>query len=213
MNRAVGYIRISKAETRSHSLEYQEAEIRKAATAFGYEIVSIYSDNGISGKTMNRPGIIAVQKLVIDNKIDAVICFKSDRISRNGIDSVMFESLLASKKVAYISVTEGLIGAQDEDPLMPYLRGGLNQRERMIISLRTRKALSLKKEKGEKLGANPYGQDDQEQRLVERIHYLHQLGYSSRKMLQVLTDEGFSGRRGKLHKTTILNILNRQKAA
>ena len=107
---------------------------------------------------------------------------------------------------------EGLIGGSTEDPLQPFLRAGLNERERIIIAQRTKRALARKREKGEKLGANPYGQNATEKALVERIHRLHRLGFSSRKMLQVLIEEGFSGRRGKLHKTTILNILNRKAA-
>jgi len=58
MKKAVGYIRISKSESKSVSLEYQTAEVEQTALANGYRLIAIESDNGISGKSMaNRIGI------------------------------------------------------------------------------------------------------------------------------------------------------------
>lgn len=198
MKKAVGYIRISKAETRSVSLDYQAIEVSRAAIAHGYEIISIQSDDGISGKAMaNRPGIQTVMNMVITKEIDAVICYKSDRISRNGIESLSFESLLKSKNIEYISVTEGTIGSKDEDPLMPFLRGGLNQRERMIISMRTKSALQRKKELGVRLGAERFGMNDPtEKAALDRCIELNKLGLSQRKIADTLNMEGYKPRRG-----------------
>lgn len=220
MKQAVGYIRISKCESKSISLEYQRTEVEKTALAHGYTLVSIQSDNGISGKSMaNRPGLQAVLNMLNGkSKIQAVICFKSDRISRNGVESIMFESLLASKNVAYISSTEGVIGDSNEDPLLPFLRGGLNQRERMIISMRTRKALNLKRERGERLGGGiRYGQtvqngqvvqNESELAIVNRTRQLKAMGYSTRAIAQILNDEGYKPRRGTAFKQTqIVRIL------
>ena len=218
MKKAVGYIRISKSETKSVSLEYQKAEVEKTALAHGYSLISIECDNGISGKSMaNRPGLQNVLNML--SKIQAVICFKSDRISRNGIESILFESTLASKHVAYVSVTEGIIGTQEEDPLMAYLRGGLNQRERLIISMRTKKALNLKRERGERLGGGiRYGQSVQngqvvqnaaEMAVVERTRELKTMGYSTRAIAQILNETGFKPRRGTVFShVQVFRILN-----
>lgn len=221
MKKAVAYIRISKSETKSVSLEYQKAEVEKTALAHGYSLIAIECDNGISGKSMaNRPGLQAVLNMLNGkNDIQAVICFKSDRISRNGVESIMFESTLASKNIAYISATEGIIGDSNEDPLLPFLRGGLNQRERMIISMRTRKALNLKRERGERLGGGiRYGQtvqngqvvqNDSEMAVVKRTQELRGLGYSTRQIAQILNETGFKPRRGNVFKQTqVCRILN-----
>jgi site-specific DNA recombinase len=219
MKKAVGYIRISKSETKSVSLEYQKAEVERTALAHGYSLIAIEADNGISGKSMaNRPGLQAVLNLVNSKSaIQAVICFKSDRISRNGVENIMFESLLASKKIAYISASEGILGDSTEDPLMPWLRSGLNQRERMIISMRTKKALDLKKEQGYRLGAAKYGQsiqngqavqNESEIAIVNRTRELKAIGYSTRAIAQILNDEGYKPRRGSIFKQTqIVRIL------
>lgn len=218
MRTAIGYLRISKNETKSVSLDYQRAEVERTALAHGYKLIGFEVDNGISGKSMaNRPGIQNVINVVNNKKAHAVVCYKSDRVSRNGIESIHFESLLAAKKVAYLSATEGIIGSQDEDPLLPFLRGGLNQRERAIISMRTKAALDRKRQLGERLGGGiKYGQavvngevvqSESEAALVRRVYELKDLGYSTRKMLSVLSAEGYKGRRGSLHQTTICRIL------
>ena len=147
-----------------------------------------------------------------------MICYKSDRISRNGIESIMFESLLNSKIVVYLSVSEGIIGDINEDPLMPWLRGGLNQRERLIISMRTKAALNRKRERGERLGGGiRYGQsilngnvveNTSEIAIVTRIKQLNSLGYPTRKIAEIVNSEGFKPRRGQyFRQTQIIRIL------
>ncbi len=219
MKNAVAYLRISKNESKSVSLDYQLAEVQKTANSNGYKIVQVEVDNGISGKAMaNRPGIQNVINLVNMKAIDAVCCYKSDRISRNGIQSIQFETMLAANSITYISVVEGVIGNASEDPLMAFLRGGLNQRERMIISIRTKAALQRKREKGERLGGGiKYGQsvnngnivqNTSEMAIVTRCRELRGLGYSTRKIATALNLEGFKPRRGTMfHQTTVCNIL------
>ncbi len=219
MQTGVGYLRISKNESRSISLEYQKIEVDKLAVSKGYKLISIESDNGISGKSMaNRPGIQNVITMVNNKTVNAVICYRSDRISRNGIESIMFENLLNTNKIAYYSVTEGLIGDIDEDPLLPWLRSGLNQRERMIISMRTKAALNRKRECGERLGGGiRYGQSVQdghivqneyELKIVKRTYELHSQGYPTRKIAEKLNQEGFRPRRGlAFYQTQIIRIL------
>ena len=219
MKTAVGYIRISKSESKSVSLDYQQTEVEKLAVSKGYELISIESDNGLSGKSMaNRPGFQNVLNMVNKKIVEAVICYKSDRISRNGLESIMFENLLITKKIAYWTVTEGLLGDVNEDPLLPWLRSGLNQRERMIISARTTAALNRKRERGERLGGGiKYGQSIQnghivqnelELKIVQRTCELQCLGYSTRRITETLNQEGFRPRRGtKFYQTQIIRIL------
>jgi site-specific DNA recombinase len=215
----IGYLRISKNESRSVSLSYQKIEVDKLAVSKGYRLISIESDNGISGKSMiNRPGIQNVINMVNNKLINAVFCYKSCRISRNGLESIMFENLLNTNKIAYFSVAEGLIGDSNEDPLMPWLRSGLNQRERTLVSMRTKSALNRKKERGERLGGGiRYGysvingqiiQNEYEQNIVKRTYELQCLGYSTRRIAETLNKECYKPRRGsQFRQTQIIRIL------
>jgi site-specific DNA recombinase len=87
----------------------------------------------------------------------------------------------------------------------------------MIISMRTKKALDLKKEQGYRLGAAKYGQsiqngqavqNESEIAIVNRTRELKAIGYSTRAIAQILNDEGYKPRRGSIFKQTqIVRIL------
>lgn len=101
---------------------------------------------------------------------------------------------------------------------MRFIRAGLNQRERKIISLRTREALQRKREKGERIGGRPaYGwmvqdgklvPDPAEQTAITRMKELKGKGYSVSEILQALKEERICTRKGTLFtKTQVLRIL------
>jgi site-specific DNA recombinase len=205
---ALGYGRISKDEEGSVSLDYQQAEIRKLAMAQGLRLTGIELDNGISGKAMgNRPGLQAVLATVDAQAVDAVLVYKSDRLSRDGMDSLQIEKLCLLRGVTLLSATEGtLTNDSVDDEFMRFIRAGLNQRERKLISLRTRQALQRKREKGERVGGRPaYGwkvvrgelvEDLDEQEVIGKVQRLHAQGYSTREIVETLRADGAVTRKG-----------------
>lgn len=217
--KAIGYIRISKEEEGSVSLDYQKTEIRKLAKAKGYRLVRIEKDNGISGATIaKRPGVQSVLKAVEGREVDALIVYKSDRMSRDGMESLQIEKLLLQRQVKYLSVVEGELNSDSvDDEFMTFVRAGLNQRERKLVSLRTRQALQRKKEKGEHLGRPRYGfkvvrkalvKDKKEQAVIEKIKTLKDQGTSLKRISLRLTEEGILSRSGKpFAASTIMSIL------
>lgn len=217
---AIGYARISKAEKKSVSIEYQVAEIKKLAMVQGYRLTNIEIDDGISGKSIkSRPAVQRVLEAVNQKKIDSVIVYRSDRMSRDGLEGLHIEKLFTDRGVKYLSCTEGLLaGGSVDDIFMGFIRNGLNQRERHIISLRTRQALQLKKSKGERLGSQSrYGykvenrlliQVPEEQELINRVKKLKQLGLSSYKITDVINSEGYTTRKNtQFTRTQIVRIL------
>jgi site-specific DNA recombinase len=220
MKTALGYVRISKDEEGSVSLDYQQAEIKKLCRREGLNLVGIEADEGISGKSLkNRPGVQRVLQAVEDRAIDAVVVYKSDRMSRDGLESLQVEKLFLKRDVAYLSVTEGDLTADSvDDEFMRFIRAGLNQRERKLISLRTRQALARKKERGERVGGRPrYGwqvvdgelvPEPEEQRAIARMHELRAQGYSTREIMEALKREGIRTRKGtRFSQTQIVRVL------
>ena len=57
MKPAVAYLRISKNESRSVSLDYQKAGVERVAIAHDYQIIDVQIDNGISGKAMEKQAL------------------------------------------------------------------------------------------------------------------------------------------------------------
>lgn len=222
MGKALGYTRISREEEGSVSLDYQRAEIEKFCRREGLTLVGIETDQGISGKALaNRPGVQRVLQAVDDREVDAVVVYKSDRISRDGIESLQVEKLFLRRGVDYLSVTEGNLTADSvDDEFMRYVRAGLNQRERKLISLRTRQALQRKREKGERIGGRPpYGwkvEDGElvphsdEQHAIGRMKALQAKGYTTREIVEALRQEGIRTRKGTwFTQTQICRVLRK----
>lgn len=218
--KALGYARISKDEENSVSLDYQEAEIRKCCEREGLSLVGIEIDNGISGKAIkNRPAVQRVLQAVELKAVDFIVVFKSDRMSRNGLESLQIEALMQQRGVAYLSTTEGRLDNDSvDDEFLSFIRAGLNQRERKLISLRTRTALQRKKERGERIGGRPaYGwrvvngelvPEPREQEAIARMKALQAKGYTTREIVKALEQEGFRTRTGSLFcQTQVVRIL------
>jgi site-specific DNA recombinase len=217
---AIGYARLSKTSDRSVSIEYQKDAIRKLADAQGYQLIAIEIDNGLSGKSVEaRPAVKRVIEMVNSGKIDAVIVYRSDRLSRNGIEGLLLEQTFRTNNVKYWSFEEGLIANNsDEDEFFGFVRNGMNQLERRKISKRTREALALKKAKGERVGCQlPYGQTvingnvvevASEKEIIRRIKELRNAGMSSYKVTAAINAEGYLTRKNTaFSRTQIVRIL------
>jgi site-specific DNA recombinase len=209
MKTAIGYTRISKEDENSVSLDYQKAEIKKLCQKEGFTLIEIETDEGISGKSIEaRPAIQRVLQAVDNNEIDSVVVYRSDRISRDGLESLQIEKLFIRRGVSLLSVTEGCLTSDNlDDELLRFLRAGLNQRERKLISLRTRQALQRKKEKGERLGRPRFGfkvekkelmEDPEKKKALTRIHDLKKNGLSIRQIVQVLASEGINLKKSRV---------------
>jgi len=207
--KAIGYARISKDDKNSVSIDYQVTDIQRYATNNGFELIGIEVDNGISGKDIkHRPAFLRVLDLVETKSVDAVIVFKSDRTSRNGLESLQIEAVFEKNKVQYLSVSEGKLTAGSvDDEFMAFIRAGLAQRERKLIGYRTRRALAQKKEKGERIsGRAPFGYmfegnmvvvNPHEQHIIDRIECLKAAGFSIRAIQRQLEVEGHRNRNNK----------------
>lgn len=97
MMRVAGYGRVSTIEQalKGTSAEEQENKIRKECQHKNYELYRIYTDKGISGKTLKiRPGI---QSLISDakaGKFEMIMFTKLDRVSRTLRDLLNFWDLI-----------------------------------------------------------------------------------------------------------------------
>lgn len=94
VHRAVIYARYSSHNQREASIEQQVAACRAHAQTLGVEVVDVYEDKAISGKTDRRP---AFQRLLRDAEkglFDCVLAWKSNRIGRNMMQALVNEARL-----------------------------------------------------------------------------------------------------------------------
>jgi len=220
MKSAATYIRISKDDENSVSLDYQQTEIERLCVRESLTVTIAECDDGISGKLLsNRPGVQRILQAIDQRAVDVVVVWRSDRLSRDGEDSLRIETLCIRRGVRLLSCTEGELTKDDLDAeFMRFVRAGLNQRERKLISFRTRQALMRKREKGERIGGRPaYGwkveggrfvTDPEEQRCISRIVELRDQGCSTREIARALEREGFRTRRGTaFSQTQVVRVL------
>jgi site-specific DNA recombinase len=110
LKRAVIYVRVSTKEQvdEGNSLNTQEKLCREYCIKNGYEVVIVYIEQGESAKTALRTEL---QKMLLfcsdkKNKIDAVIIYKLDRLSRNTDDYSQLRILLKRYGVEIKSTSE-----------------------------------------------------------------------------------------------------------
>jgi site-specific DNA recombinase len=105
--RAVLYLRQSTEKEESISMELQESSCREHCKKKGYDVVAVYSDPGISGRTFKRPGVAKAMDMIERKDADVIVLWRWNRLSRN--TSHWF---LAAEKVESVG---GRIESAEED--------------------------------------------------------------------------------------------------
>jgi DNA invertase Pin-like site-specific DNA recombinase len=150
-------------------LAAQQGAITRFAAAEGREVIASFVEveTGKGADALNRrPKLAAAIRAARKNKA-AVIVSKLDRLSRD----VHFISGLMTHKVPFIVAELG----PDVDPFVLHLYAALAEKERALISKRTKEGLAAAKAKGRKLGG-PRGQSEANKRAaVERAEALRPL--------------------------------------
>lgn len=103
------YVRVSTTEqaTEGYSLGEQESRLRAYAAAQGWTINACYVDPGYSGAKLDRPGIQAVIEDAEQHRINKVVTYKLDRLSRSQKDTLyLIEDIFQANGVDYVSMTE-----------------------------------------------------------------------------------------------------------
>ncbi|MDW8283118.1 MAG: recombinase family protein [Myxococcales bacterium] len=128
-----------------------------------------YDDGGFSGATTQRP---ALERLLADidaGKIDAVVVYKVDRLSRSLLDFAKMMEKFEKKQVAFVSVTQQFNTGNSMGRLVLNLLLSFAQFECEMIAERTRDKMSAARRKGKWVGGRPtlgYDVDPNGRRLV-----------------------------------------------
>lgn len=103
------YLRVSTQEQakEGYSIGEQESRLRDYSKAMRWDIHKVYIDPGYSGADTNRP---ALQDLIFDvenRKIEKVIVYKLDRLSRSQLDTLyLIEKVFLANNCDFVSMTE-----------------------------------------------------------------------------------------------------------
>lgn len=103
------YTRVSTREQAegNYSLGEQEARLKAYCSARDWTVANVYSDAGFSGGNTDRP---ALQKMINDiqrKKIELVLVYKLDRLSRSQKDTLtLIEDVFIKNNIHFVSVNE-----------------------------------------------------------------------------------------------------------
>ena len=222
MKRAVGYIRVSTSEqaTEGISLDNQKAKIKAYCALQDLDLVGIIEDAGKSGKDLRREGVQELTSKVKGRKIDAVVVYKLDRLSRKVLDTLTLIETFEKAGITFHSLNEKIDTGTAMGRFFLNITASLAQMERDLISERTKDALQLKIMNGERAGQVPYGWTlagdgktlipvEREQEAILFTRELRAQGYSYRAICEELDRSGYEPSGQKWHPKTVGSILKR----
>src|SRR3989338_5521926 len=139
IKKLIGYCRVSTDNQKEEgTIEIQEHAIREHAEAKGYNLVTIFRDNGVSGGLENRPGLVELFSYLESNKeTDGVLIYKLDRLAR---DLYIQEHLIKKLELlqrSILSVQEPNLDSND--PMRKAFRqfmGIVSELEKAFITMR-----------------------------------------------------------------------------
>lgn len=122
--------------------------------------VLVYADSGYSGKNIRRPEFERMIADIKEKKIETVISYRLDRVSRNIIDFANLLKLFEDLGVTYISATEQFDTSSPMGRAMIYIVMVFAQLERETIATRISDNYRFRAKHGLFMGGNtPFGYD------------------------------------------------------
>ena len=174
IKRCAIYTRKSSEEGLEQDFNSLHAQ-REACEAFivsqrgeGWRLVSTaYDDGGISGGTMERP---ALRRLLVDVKegrIDVIVVYKVDRLTRSLADFAKMVEVFDKAAVSFVAVTQQFNTTSSMGRLTLNVLLSFAQFEREVTGERIRDKIAASKRKGIWMGGNvPLGYDVIDRKLV-----------------------------------------------
>jgi site-specific DNA recombinase len=164
-----------------------------------------YDDGGFTGANLDRP---ALQRLIADiqaGKVDVIVCYKVDRLSRSLTDFGRLVEIFDKHSTSFVSVTQAFNTTSSMGRLTLNILLSFAQFEREIISERTRDKMAAARKKGKWAGGPPtLGYDVIDQKLVvnepeaKQVREIFEMYLDRRSLLTVaqeLNDRGWVTKR------------------
>lgn len=215
MKRAVIYARYSSEKQNEQSIDGQIRVCKKFAEDNDIEIINIYTDKALSGRTDNRPGF---KKMIADSykqNFDFVIVYKLDRFSRNRYDSAVNKSILKKNNVKLLSAMENITDSP-EGIILESLLEGLAEYYSAELAQKIKRGRIDSFKKGLSLGGGvPFGYkienrkyviDEDKREVVEFVFAKYSTGTPPKDIIKALKEKGF-----KFTPTNIQRMVSNKK--
>ena len=216
------YTRVStdnQAEVEFNSCEAQELKINSfIKSQENMEVFKVYSDPGFTGANINRPALNQMLQDIKQNKINLVISYKINRLTRSPKDFYQLIELFEKYSVDFISITERFDTSTPSGRLLRNIMLTFSQFERELTSERTKDKMLQRAQKGMwNGGIVPVGYKTVNKKLVidkkraEIVYDIYESYITNRSIAKIYnnlkTDDIKASNELPLSKSRIYNIL------
>ncbi|HCD1644745.1 TPA: recombinase family protein [Staphylococcus aureus] len=204
-----GYIRVStERQVEGYSIEGQITQIEQYCQFNGYELVDIYADRGISGKSMNHPELQRMLNDAKNGKLDCVMVYKTNRLARNTSDLLTIVEELHRQNVEFFSLSERMEVKNSTGKLMLQILASFSEFERNTILENIYNGQHQRALKGYYQGNLPLGYNNipdnkkelminqHEANIVKYIFESYAKGHGYRKIANALNHKGYVTKKG-----------------
>lgn len=220
MTKVVAYLRVSTSKQEDGtSIAGQRERIRMYAQLHDLDVVEWVEDVAASAKSLARPGLRRALDALESGDAEGVIVNRLDRLTRSVRDlGVLLEHYF--QRHALLSVGEQVDTRTATGRMVLNVITSIAQWEREQVAERVEHMHAVKRRKGERVGAPPFGyavaedgrtlvEDRDEQRTLARIRALRGEGASYQRIASMLNAEGAIARGSRWHPTTVARIVRR----
>lgn len=217
-HRVVAYIRVSTVEQaeEGYSIDAQENVIRQKCEQEGCELVAVYADKGISGKSMtNRLQLQQMLEDAKEGKFDEVWVWKTNRLARNQYDLLTIVKNLERYEVAFRSCSEAFETSTHAGKLMMSVLASIGEFERATIVDNVKMGMKQRARTGKWnggiiLGYRTISINEKDTRLevvpeeaitVRKIFELYSSGKGLKAITNQINHEGYKTKKGNMFTT------------
>lgn len=158
---ALGYVRVSTLDQAEHgaSLAAQRAALTEEAARRGWDL-EIVADEGMSGKNLNRPGMLAALDRLDAGLADMLLATRLDRISRSVADFAGLLDRSTRRGWDLVLLDPALDTTTPAGRFTANVLASAAQYERELIASRTREGMAQRKAEGATFGRPRLMPDD-----------------------------------------------------
>ncbi len=156
---------------------------------------TLYDDAGVSGATMERPALRHLLADIEARKVDSVVTYKIDRLTRALADFAKIVEVFDAHEVSFVSVTQQFNTTTSMGRLTLNVLLSFAQFEREVTGERIRDKIAASKKRGLWMGGcPPLGYDSEDRKLIvneaeaETVRHIYRC-YAELRSIRALKDE------------------------
>ena len=216
------YVRVSTQEQarEGHSIPEQLERLKKYCEAMDWTIVETFIDPGYSGGSLDRPALKDMIKYIKAEKIDKVVVYKLDRLSRSQKDTLyLIEDVFLNNNTDFVSMNENFDTSTPFGRAMIGILAVFAQLEREQIKERMTMGREARAKQGYFSGSSEFSPigyaytngelipNEYEKMLVNEVFKMFVNGTPLKTIAKCLNAKGYIHRHGEWNNYTIARLL------